>query len=45
MTKSDGRITIVSSRTFVPAEQNGGADRRRLGLRVFDLRVDHVGLR
>jgi hypothetical protein len=35
----------VSSRTFVPAEQNGGADRRRLGLRVFDLRVDHVGLR
>jgi hypothetical protein len=44
LTKSAGRITIVSSRTFVPAERSG-ADRRRLGLRVFDLRVDRVGLR
>lgn len=45
LTKSDGRITIVSSQTFVPAERGGGADRRRLGLRVFELRVDRVGLR
>jgi hypothetical protein len=44
LTKSAGRITIVSSRTFVPADQRGG-DRRRLGLRVFDLHVDRVGLR
>jgi hypothetical protein len=44
LTKSAGRITIVSSRTFVPADQSG-ADRRRLGLRVFDLHVDRVGLR
>ncbi len=45
LTKTEGRITIVSSRTFVPAERNGVADRRRLGLRVFELRVDRVGLR
>ena len=44
LTKSAGRITIVSSPTFVPADQSG-ADRRRLGLRVFDLHVDRVGLR
>ena len=45
LTKTEGRITIVSSRTFVPAERSGVADRRQLGLRVFDLRVDSVGLR
>ena len=44
LTKSAGRITIVSSRTFVPADKSG-ADRRRLGLRVFDLHVDRVSLR
>jgi hypothetical protein len=32
--RSDGRITIETNRTFVPAER-GGPDRRRLGLRVF----------
>jgi hypothetical protein len=45
LTKSEGRITIVSSATFVPAERSGVADRRRLGLRVFELHVDRVGLR
>ena len=45
LTKTEGRITIVSSRTFVPAERSGVADRRQLGLRVFELRVDRVGLR
>jgi hypothetical protein len=45
LTKTEGRITIVSSRTFVPSERSGVADRRRLGLRVFELRVDRVGLR
>lgn len=41
----DGRITIETAQTFVPAERSGGPDRRRLGLRVFELRVDRVGLR
>jgi hypothetical protein len=36
---SDGTITIETNRTFVPAEAGGGADRRRLGLRVFSIQV------
>lgn len=38
---SGGAITIETSRTFVPAERDGGADRRRLGLRVFAIRVSN----
>ena len=46
LTKTEGRITIVSSRTFVPAERNGVADRRRLGLRACsNYTSDRVGLR
>ena len=42
---SDGRIVLETSQTFVPAERGGAPDRRRLGLRVFEMRVDPVGLR
>ena len=36
---SGGAITIETNRTFVPAETGGGADQRRLGLRVFSIHV------
>jgi hypothetical protein len=36
---SGGAITIQTSLTFVPAELGGGADIRRLGLRVFAISV------
>ena len=39
LTRANGRLTIETNRTFVPAERGEGADRRRLGLRVFDVRV------
>jgi hypothetical protein len=38
-------IVIETTQTFVPAERSGGADRRRLGLRVFNLSIKEVGLR
>lgn len=34
-----GAITIETDKTFVPADRDGSADRRRLGLRVFAIRV------
>jgi hypothetical protein len=34
-----GTITIQTSQTFVPAERGSAADQRRLGLRVFAIRV------
>ena len=37
--RTDGRVTLETNRTFVPAERGEGGDRRRLGLRVFDVRV------
>jgi hypothetical protein len=36
---SGGAVTIETNRTFVPADADGGADRRRLGLRIFAIRV------
>jgi hypothetical protein len=42
---ADGRIVLATSQIFVPAERGGGADKRQLGLRVFDLRVEPAGLR
>lgn len=42
---TDGVITIETAQTFVPAERGGGNDRRRLGLRVFDISMNPVGLR
>ena len=34
-----GLLTIQTDKTFVPAERDGSADNRRLGLRVFGVRV------
>jgi hypothetical protein len=42
---SDGQIAIETTQTFVPGERDGGPDRRRLGLRVFEMHMDRVGLR
>ncbi len=36
---SGGRVSIETSRTFVPAEREGRADQRHLGLRVFGVAV------
>jgi phage baseplate assembly protein gpV len=36
---SSGAVTIDTDKTFVPAERGTAADRRRLGLRVFAIRV------
>jgi hypothetical protein len=36
---SGGIITIETNRTFVPADTGGGADQRRLGLRVFSIHI------
>ncbi len=32
---ADGRVLVSSDRWFVPAERDGGADRRRLALRIY----------
>ena len=37
--RSNGRVTIETNRTFVPAERDGVADQRTLGLRVFGVNV------
>lgn len=39
---SGGVVTIETDRTFVPAERDGGPDRRRLGLRIFGIRVSNA---
>ncbi|HUQ87794.1 MAG TPA: DUF2723 domain-containing protein [Vicinamibacterales bacterium] len=39
LASAGGEITIQTDKTFVPAERGGEPDRRRLGLRVFALRV------
>jgi hypothetical protein len=39
---ADGRVTIETDRVFVPAERGGPPDRRRLGLRVFGVRVQNA---
>jgi hypothetical protein len=36
---ASGRVTIHSSRTFVPADRDGGPDRRRLGLRIYSVAI------
>jgi hypothetical protein len=39
LSASNGEVTIETNKTFVPAERGSAADRRRLGLRVFAIRV------
>lgn len=41
----EGAITMETAQTFVPAERDGGADRRHLGLRMFGIRAELSGLR
>ena len=36
---AEGRLTIETDRTFVPGERGGPADHRRLGLRIFGVRL------
>jgi hypothetical protein len=36
---ASGRLTIETSESFVPDERTGNGDRRRLGLRVYDVDV------
>ena len=36
---TNGRLTIRTDRTFVPAQSGSVADQRRLGLRVFDIEI------
>jgi hypothetical protein len=37
---SDGMITIETDKTFVPHDRSGSPDRRTLGLRIFELKVE-----
>jgi hypothetical protein len=37
--RAGGRLTLTTSRTFVPAERGEGEDRRRLGLRVYGVEI------
>lgn len=37
--EAGGVLTVETDQTFVPAERSGAADRRRLGLRVFDVDI------
>ena len=39
LTAAGGLLTIETDKTFVPAERDGSADYRRLGLRVFGITV------
>jgi hypothetical protein len=39
---SSGAVTIETDKTFVPAERDGVPDQRRLGLRVFAIRVSNA---
>jgi hypothetical protein len=36
---ANGRVTVETSRVFVPAERGGASDRRHLGLRVFGISI------
>ncbi len=42
LASSGGAIAVETSRTFVPADRDGPPDRRRLGLRVFAIRVSNL---
>lgn len=43
LVESGGLVVVETDQTFVPAERDGAADRRRLGLRVFDVDVRQPG--
>lgn len=37
--RASGRLTITTDQTFVPDERSGNGDRRRLGLRIYEVRL------
>jgi hypothetical protein len=39
VTRTAGRLTIETNRTFVPSDRGGARDKRRLGLRVFSVNI------
>jgi hypothetical protein len=39
---SDGMLTIETDKSFVPGEESGSLDRRRLGLRIFEFDVSRA---
>jgi hypothetical protein len=39
LASSDGMLTIETDQSFVPHERSGSADRRTLGLRLFELTI------
>jgi hypothetical protein len=42
---ANGRVAVESSLTHVPAQRDGAADRRRLGLRIYAVRLAPAGRR
>jgi hypothetical protein len=40
LTRADGRIDIISDRSYVPGDVEDTADRRRLALRVYSVTVE-----
>jgi hypothetical protein len=42
LTKSGGAVAIETDRVYLPAQVEGSADQRHLGLRIFDLRATTV---
>jgi hypothetical protein len=39
---ADGELVLETTQSFVPAAEGGSSDMRRLGLRIFDVRVERV---
>ncbi len=37
--RAAGRLTLTTDHTFVPDERSGNGDRRRLGLRIYEVRL------
>jgi hypothetical protein len=36
---SDGILTIETDQSFVPSQRSGSRDRRTLGLRIFEMKI------
>jgi hypothetical protein len=43
LSEAGGTVAIATDRTFVPDERTGNGDRRTLGLRVHEMRVNKAG--
>ena len=40
---ANNRLTLETDETFVPAERSASGDKRRLGLRIWDLKLEEMG--